>query len=107
MSATKENENTLDKTRSSQPVSMLPPLIAIHGVGNHEPGNISETLRKTFESASLSAEIDDFNWDSFVDHSIKNVDDAYSLLSTTAESISQAGNSGDSIPNSNSALPIR
>ena len=90
MSATKENENTLDKTRSSQPVSTLPPIIAIHGVGNHEPGNISGTLRKTFESASLSAEIDDFNWDSIVDHSIRNVDDAYSLLGTTAESISQA-----------------
>ena len=90
MSATKENENTLEKTRSSQPVATLPPIIAIHGVGNHEPGNISGTLRKTFESASLSAEIDDFNWDSIVDHSIRNVDDAYSLLGTTAESISQA-----------------
>ena len=71
------------------PESRLP-VIAIHGVGNHEPDKIRERLDEAFHRASISADIKEFNWDSFVDHSAKRVHDAVQLLSTTASSISQA-----------------
>lgn len=68
----------------------LPAVIAIHGVGNHEPGAIKASLQDEFQRASLSPEIVEFNWNSFVDHSLRRARDAWDLLSTTAESISQA-----------------
>ena len=66
----------------------LPPVIAIHGVGNHEPGDIKGSLDETFNRAGISAEIAEFNWDSYVDHSAKRVRDGVDLLSTTGESLS-------------------
>lgn len=68
----------------------LPPVIAIHGVGNHEPDKIKDSLGEAFRRASLSADIEEFNWDKFADHSATGVRDGVQLLSTAAVSISQA-----------------
>lgn len=68
----------------------LPPVIAIHGVGHHELGKIKKRLGDAFNRASISADIEEFNWDSFVEHSAERVQDAVQLLNMTASSISQA-----------------
>src|SRR5215470_10959471 len=72
------------------PTVTLPPVIAIHGVGNHEPDKIKESLHDAFNRASISMDIEEFNWDRYVDHSAKQVHGVEHLLSTTASSISQA-----------------
>ena len=47
----------------------LVPLIAIHGVGRHVPGNIEQTLRQTIaDHLDLPVAVSEFNWDQFVDH---------------------------------------
>ena len=70
----------------------ISPVIAIHGVGNHPPGEIKTALADRFLLASVSPEpeIVEFNWDSYVDHSVSRTRDAMALLSTAAQSISQA-----------------
>lgn len=68
----------------------LLPVIAIHGVGNHEPDRIRERVREAFQRAGLTDDISEFNWDSFADHSIRRVRDGVTLLNQTAGSISHA-----------------
>ena len=68
----------------------LPPVIAIHGVGNHEPGWISDHLEGAFERASMAGDISEFNWDAFASHSLRQGAGGVTLLEQTAESISHA-----------------
>jgi hypothetical protein len=70
----------------------LPAIIAIHGVGNHKPGEIKASLADEFQCASMFPEIIEYNWNSYVDLSLTRLRDARGLLSTTAESISQTAN---------------
>ena len=67
----------------------LPPVIAIHGVGNHEPGWIPDHLEGAFARASMTADITEFNWDAFAGHSVRRAG-GVTLLEQTAESISNA-----------------
>jgi hypothetical protein len=68
----------------------LPPIIAIHGVGNHEPGWIPNHLDGAFARASMMANISEFNWDAFASHSLRQGAGGVTLLEQTAESISNA-----------------
>jgi hypothetical protein len=68
----------------------LPPVIAIHGVGHHNPDELPDLVQGTFARASLTADVTEFNWDAIVDHSLANVGDSITLLNHTAESISNA-----------------
>jgi len=76
----------LPEDRSPRPRE-LPPVLAIHGVGNHAPAEIQGWVEGALERASLSARVREFNWDRFVDHSIRQVRDAVSLLDHTAQSV--------------------
>ena len=53
----------------------LPLVIAIHGVGNHEPEELPSLVRSTLARASMTADVAEFNWNAFGDHSIKRVCD--------------------------------
>ena len=68
----------------------LPPVIAIHGVGNHEPGWIPDHLGGAFARASITADVSEFNWDAFAGHSMRQGAGGVTLLEQTAESISNA-----------------
>jgi len=70
---------------------MEPPhVIAIHGVGNHEPGQIASDVRNAFALASMTADVTEFNWDVFADHSVVRIRDGVALLDEAAQSISNA-----------------
>ncbi len=62
----------------------LPPIIAIYGVGNHEPGDVEAMLRGAFERAQLTADISELDWDKFA-----RIRDGIWLLDHTAQSISE------------------
>src|SRR5258705_13673379 len=68
----------------------IDPVIAIHGVGDHQSGDIRTSLAAAFRQVSLNAEIAEFNWNTLVDHSEGRILDAVRFLGTTARSISQA-----------------
>ena len=70
------------------------PAIAIHGVGNHKPGEIRDALEQNLsESSGFDLTLHEFNWDQFVDQSRwkTKTRGAIWLLETTSFAIQTSG----------------
>lgn len=73
--------------------------LAIHGVGNQEPGEIKRALEEVLANSSFEATVDveEFNWNQLADHSPfarNRFYDTYWLLGRTAYNISAAARMG-------------
>jgi len=69
---------------------MKPPqTIAIHGVGSHKPGVISERVTAAFARISVGSNVSEFNWDDYIGHSAQRIGEGIALLDQLAEAVSR------------------